>query len=103
MGDTSEDPIDHARTTRQHAGESMKNGHNAPGLVSVALGVVALVIGLATFASGGGTAGVVCVVIAAVAFAFGGVWLFLAHRRVRRQELEWADRHPQAVAHPPTS
>ena len=26
MPNTSEDPVDHARTTRQHAGETMKDG-----------------------------------------------------------------------------
>jgi hypothetical protein len=31
------DPVDHARTTRQPAGESMKNGANAPGLAGVAV------------------------------------------------------------------
>ncbi|BBY31667.1 protein UsfY [Mycolicibacterium sediminis] len=107
MGDTSRDPVDHARTTRQHAGESMKNGHNAPGLIGVALGVVSLFIGLAAFASGGTMAGVICVSVSAVAFIAGGTWLFLAHRRVRRQELEWADKNPRVdsdvVAQPPTS
>ena len=107
MGDTSRDPVDHARTTRQHAGESMKNGRNAPGLIAVALGVVALFIGLAAFASGGTSAGVISVSISAVAFIGGGTWLFLAHRRVRRQELELAERDPRVdsdvVAQPPTS
>jgi len=42
MADSISDPIDHARTTRQHAGETMKNGTNSPGLVLVAIGVVAL-------------------------------------------------------------
>ena len=33
MGDTAEDPVDHARTTRPHAGESMKDTANMPALV----------------------------------------------------------------------
>lgn len=35
-------PVDHARTTRQHAGETLKNTANIPGLIAVVVGVVAL-------------------------------------------------------------
>jgi uncharacterized membrane protein HdeD (DUF308 family) len=103
MGDTSDDPIDHARTTRKHAGETMKNSANAPGLAAVALGVVAFVIGLFAFASGNPTHGTVALVFAAIVAATGGVWLFVAHRRVRRRELRQAAREPDADAPPPTS
>ena len=84
MGDDSKDPIDHARTTRQHAGETMKNGTNAPGLVILALGVMAMVFGLAAFASGAATAGSVAAIIAVFVDA---LWVivfasyFLAVRR----------------------
>jgi len=30
VGDTSSDPIHHARTTRLHVGETMKNGTESP-------------------------------------------------------------------------
>ena len=46
MPDTSRDPVDHVRTTRQHAGETVKNGQNGPGLIAVGIGVLALVISL---------------------------------------------------------
>jgi predicted Co/Zn/Cd cation transporter (cation efflux family) len=81
----------------------MKNGANAPGLVIMALGVMAMVFGLAALASGAHEAGVVAAIIAAVAYAVGGVWLFVAHRRVRKQELRWAADHPHVEAQPPTS
>lgn len=103
MGDDSEDPIDHARTTRQHAGETMKNGTNAPGLVILALGVMAMVFGLAAFASGAATAGSIAAVIAVCAYVVGGAWLFVTHRRVRQQELRWAAERPHAEAPPPAS
>jgi protein-S-isoprenylcysteine O-methyltransferase Ste14 len=104
MGDTSEDPIDHARTTRQHAGESMKNGANAPGLVSMAIAVAAMVIGLTALAAGNSQPGAIAIAAAVVAAVIGGLWLFIAHRRVRRQELLWAAEHPIADdAPPPTS
>lgn len=103
MGDTHVDPVDHSRTTRQHAGETMKNGHNAPGLVLAALGIVAFFIGLAAFAYGRSSVGTVCVSVAVVVAIAGGGWLFLSHRRVRHQELRRAELHPSAEAPPPTS
>jgi hypothetical protein len=45
-------PVDHERTTRQHAGESLKNGANAPGLAGLAVAVVAVIIGLYALATG---------------------------------------------------
>ena len=45
-------PVDHARTTRQHAGESLTNGANAPGLAGSALAVIALTVGLFAVAAG---------------------------------------------------
>jgi protein-S-isoprenylcysteine O-methyltransferase Ste14 len=103
MGNTSRDPIDHARTTRQHAGETMKNGYNVPGLVLMAVGVVALVISMAAFATGHSTEGSVAATVAAVLLLGGGLWLMLTHRRVRRRELQWAAHHPDADLHPPAS
>lgn len=103
MGNTSSDPVDHARTTRQHAGETMKNGYNAPGLILIAVGIVAFVVAMATFASGDSGPGVVSAVLAAVLAVSGGLWLALAHRRVRRAELQWAADHPEADVQPPAS
>jgi protein-S-isoprenylcysteine O-methyltransferase Ste14 len=103
MGNTSSDPVDHARTTRQHAGETMKNGYNAPGLILMALGVVALVVSMATFASGEAVAGGASAVIAVALLAVGGTWLAIAHRRVRQRELQWAAHHPEADLQPPAS
>jgi tetrahydromethanopterin S-methyltransferase subunit C len=103
MGDDSSDPIDHARTTRQHAGETMTNGANGPGLIIMALGVMAMVFGLAALASGAAAAGWVAAVIAVVAFVVGGTWLFVTHRRVRRQEIDWAREHSPVEAPPPVS
>jgi protein-S-isoprenylcysteine O-methyltransferase Ste14 len=103
MGDTGDDPVDHSRTTRQHAGETMKNGANAPGLVLAALGIVAMVFGLAAFATGSPVAGTVTIAIAVVFAAAGGVWVFIAHRRVRGEELRRVAAQSDAEAPPPTS
>ena len=103
MPDTSQDPVDHARTTRQHAGETMKAGVNAPGLVAVGIGIVAFVVGLFGFATGYTVVGVVGVVLAAVLMAAGMGWLALRHRRVQERQRDWHRDHPEAHYEPPTS
>ena len=103
MGDNSIDPVDHSRTTRAHAGETMKNGANAPGLVMMAVAIVCMVVGLGGAASGTSTLAVIALPLAGALAIAGGAWLFLAHRRVRQQELDWAAAHPRADVHPPTS
>ena len=50
MGDTASDPIDHRRTTQPLADETMKNTAKTPGLILVAVAVVAFVVCLASFA-----------------------------------------------------
>jgi hypothetical protein len=69
----------------------------------MALGVMAMVFGLAALASGAAAAGWVAAVIAVVAFVVGGTWLFVTHRRVRRQEIDWAREHSPVEAPPPVS
>jgi multisubunit Na+/H+ antiporter MnhB subunit len=103
MGDDSHDPIDHARTTRQHAGESMKNGANAPGLALLAAGVIATVVCLASLATGHTSVGVTAALIAVLGYLAGAVWLAIAHRRVRAVEQQWLVEHPSVPEQPPTS
>lgn len=97
------DPVDHDRTTRKHAGETVKDGTNAPGLIAVAIGVIALIVGLYAFATGAVTGGWAAVIVALVVGAGGLRWLAFAHRRVRRAERRlYAEKFDQA-APPPTS
>lgn len=103
MPDTSKDPVDHARTYRQHAGETMKAGVNAPGLVAVGLGVLSVVIGLFSFANGTRTIGVVAVVLAVLLIGGGLGWFALRHHKVQEQQREWHRDHPEAHYEPPTS
>jgi hypothetical protein len=100
---TRSDPVDHERTTRQHAGESLKDGTNAPGVAAVAVGVVALVVGLFELASGHIAVGLVAVILAALAGAAGIAWLAYAHRRVRDAELQWAAEYSDDPVPPPSS
>jgi len=97
------DPVDHARTTRPHAGESFKDGTNAPGLVALAIAVATLVVSLYFFASGQADTGGVTLVIAVVLAVGGGAWLFARHRRIRARELDYLQTHPGAPRTPPTS
>jgi hypothetical protein len=103
MPDTSEDPVDHSRTTRQHAGETMKAGFNAPGIVAVGLGVLAMVVGLFNFAKGNAIAGGVGVVLAIVMIGAGLGWLAWRHRQVQERQKKWHREHPEAHYEPPTS
>jgi uncharacterized membrane protein YebE (DUF533 family) len=103
MGNTGADPVDHARTTRKHAGETFKNGANAPGLIAVAFGVVALVAGLFGVAAGHSTIGVFALAVAALAGIAGLAWLAYTHTQVRKDELAWQAAHSNDPAPPPTS
>ena len=96
MGDTSRNPVDYHRTTRPHAGESMKNSWRIPGLLLVAAGVLAFVLCLAAFALGQVDAGVGAVVVALLAVGAGLAWLTMAGRRVRQVEREWVSHDPGA-------
>jgi hypothetical protein len=103
MSGAPSDPVDHARTTRQHAGESMKNGANAPGLALVAAGVIATVICLVSLATGHDSAAVSTALIAVLGCIAGAVWLVVAHRRVRAVEQQWLAEHPSVPEQPPAS
>jgi membrane associated rhomboid family serine protease len=82
----------------------MKNGLNAPGLVSMAIAVAAMVIGLTALAAGNPQPGAIAIAVAVVAAVVGGLWMFIAHRRVRGRELRGAAKHPMADDAPlPTS
>lgn len=103
MPDDSTDPVDHARTYRQHAGETMKAGKNAPGPIAIGLGVLALVIGLFSFANSSTPAGVIGVVLAVLLIGGGLGWLAWTHRKVAEQQKDWVRDHPDADYEPPTS
>jgi uncharacterized membrane protein len=100
---TENTPVDVERTTRAHAGQAMKDGHNVPGLVGVAIGVIALVVGLFLMATGQESRGLAAMVVAAVSAAVGIGWLIHTHRGVRRAELDWYEKNSDEPAPPPAS
>lgn len=89
MGNTAKDPVDHARTTRPHAGETMKDTANMPALILLFVAVVSFFACLAAFGTSHGDIGTWLAVIAAVLFVASGSWFGLEHWRVRRKERQW--------------
>lgn len=88
MGRPSRDPVDHARTTRPYAGETLKDSGRIPGLSLIGAGIVAFVMCLAAFALGQVGAGVAAAVVAQLAAGGGLAWLSMDRRRVRQAERE---------------
>ncbi|OBH88270.1 hypothetical protein [Mycobacterium sp. E2733] len=97
------DPVDHQRTARQHAGETVTYGANAPGLAGAAVAVVALIVGLFALATRHFASGLTAVILAAALGAASAVWLVRTHRRVRDAELAWHAANSGEPAPPPTS
>lgn len=104
MGDRADDPVDHSRTTRKHAGQNWKNTRAMPGLIAVGLASAAVFTALFTFATGGHvTTGVGYAVAAAVLLGGGLGWLWQERRRILRIESRYLAEHPEADAQPPAS
>jgi putative Ca2+/H+ antiporter (TMEM165/GDT1 family) len=90
-----DDPVDHARTTRPHAGETMKDTKNMPALILLGVALVTFVAALAAHATSNHTVGVVLGCISAVVFIVTGAWFLIAHRRVQGIEERWYAEHPE--------
>jgi hypothetical protein len=103
VGDNADDPIDHHRTTRAHAGQNMKNTAAMPGLVFVAFGVLAFVLALAALASRNYHAAEICIGVAVAAAAIASSWLYAQSKRVRNLKDEYLNEHPEAQPAPPDS
>lgn len=93
MRGTEKDPVDHARTTRPHAGETMKDAGNLPALALMLVALVSFVGCLAAFGTSRGGIGVWLAVVAVVLFVVSGLWFGLEHRRIRRKERQWNVDH----------
>lgn len=97
------DPVDHVRTTRPHAGESMKDNKIMPALVLIGLSLVSFVAALSAFATSHHDVGVALGALALAGFIVGGAWLMVEHHRVRRLEERWYADHPGATRQHPNS
>ena len=96
MGDTSNDPVDHHRTTQPLAGETMKNTAKMPGLLLVAIAVVAFVVCLASFAEHAVGVGIGAAIVMLLTAGAALAWLTMEARRVREVQRDWNRTHPHA-------
>ncbi|OMC33047.1 UsfY protein [Mycobacterium sp. GA-1841] len=97
------DPVDHARTTRPHAGESMKDNVIMPAVVLILMSLVLFVSTLAAFATGNSDVGFTVGGLSAAGFLIGSMWLAIEHMRVRRIEDRWYTDHPGVMRQHPSS
>ncbi len=97
------DPLDHSRTTRPHAGESMTDTKEMPALIVIGVALVSFVGALAAHATSHHGTGIIFGSISAVLLAVGLVWLMVEHRRVRGIEERWYAEHPDASRQRPSS
>jgi len=103
MGDTYHDPVDHLRTTRPLAGESLIDVLHWPGYLMVVAGVVAVCGSLAAFGTGHQQEGMTAGVTAVVVTVAGLVWLAVEHRRIRGIFERWSTEHPDVPRQWPAS
>lgn len=89
MGDTYRDPVDHLRTTRPLAGESLIDVVHWPGYLLIVAGVVGGVGALAAFGTGHHAEGMTFGVVAIVVTVVGLAWLAFEHRRIRKIADRW--------------
>jgi archaellum biogenesis protein FlaJ (TadC family) len=97
------DPVDHSRTTRPHAGESMKDNVIMPALIVIGVALVSFVACLAAFATKHSDVGLTLAAFSAAGFIIGGMWVALEHRRIRRIEERWYADHPDVKRQLPSS
>ena len=103
MGDNYHDPVDHLRTTRPLAGESLIDVLHWPGYVLMVAGVIGACGSLAAFASGHHREGMTAGIVAIIAAVLGLVWLAIEHRRIRRVADRWYAEHPEVQRQRPAS
>ncbi|WP_102142531.1 protein UsfY [Mycobacterium hubeiense] len=87
------DPVDHFRTTQQHAGEPFIDIYCWPGLLSIALGLISLSGCVAAAAYKQHQWVLTTGVVGALAIAGGIAWLVVEHHRVLRIERQWLAEH----------
>jgi hypothetical protein len=88
------DPIDHARTTQPHAGESFIDTLWWPGLILIGLGVVAIAGFVAASAYSRDGWPLTLGLIAAALVTAGGLLIAFEHHRVKKVEQHWMVEHP---------
>lgn len=89
------DPVDHARTTQPHAGESFIDTLWLPGLLLIAIGTVLIAGTVAATAYGNSEVSLILGLIAGALVTAGAMLVTLEHQRVKRVERRWLAEHPE--------
>ncbi|BBX66668.1 UsfY protein [Mycolicibacterium psychrotolerans] len=89
------DPVDHARTTLPHSGESFIDTLWLPGLLLIGVGTVLIAGTVAATAYGNRDVSLILGLIAGALVTAGALLITLEHQRVKRVERKWEDEHPQ--------
>ncbi len=92
------DPVDHARTTQPHAGESFIDTLWLPGLLLIGLGTVLIAGTVAATAYGNSKVSLILGLIAGALVTAGTLLITLEHHRVKRVEQRWLAEHPERQA-----
>ncbi|BBZ35284.1 protein UsfY [Mycolicibacterium confluentis] len=90
------DPVDHARTTQPHAGESFIDTLWLPGLLLIGLGTALIAGTIAATAYGNRELTLILALIAGALVTAGAGLVTLEHQRVKRVERRWMAEHPTA-------
>jgi hypothetical protein len=88
------DPVDHARTTQNHAGESFTDTLWLPGLFLLMLGIVTIAGFVAATAYGHPELQLPLGLVAGALVTAGAALITLEHQRVKRVERRWLAEHP---------
>lgn len=88
------DPVDHARTTQPHAGESFIDTLWLPGLLLIAVGTVLIAGTVAATAYGNSNLSLILGLVAGALVTAGALVITLEHQRVKRVERRWQSEHP---------
>ncbi len=88
------DPVDHARTTQPHAGESFIDTLWLPGLILIGVGTVLIACTVAATAYGQPEISIMLGLIAGALVTAGALLVAIEHQRVKRVERQWLADHP---------
>lgn len=92
------DPVDHARTTQPHAGESFIDTLWLPGLILIGVGTVLIAGTVAATAYGNSTLSLILALVAGALVTAGALLITLEHQRVKRVERQWLSEHSDRSA-----
>ncbi|MGB5113449.1 MAG: protein UsfY [Mycobacterium sp.] len=93
------DPVDHARTTQPHAGESFIDTLWLPGLILISVGTVLIAGTVAATAYGNSTLSLILALVAGALVTAGALLITLEHQRVKRVERQWLSEHADRSPH----